>query len=452
MKGDFTRNTFDVSRRYSRVLMQQGRVCLDADYNEQNAILIRNMRDLAMDIGGRAWGPKWYAGFKVSLYNGAVILSKGRYYVDGICCENSDENPKMTNLKISDNQNYFVCIDVWERHVCALQNPAIRETALGGPDTCTRAKIEWRLDIKPLASAMTAVTRESVYNLLDKTYSTDKRCMKAQVKKNMSDTDPCSIPPESRFRGRENQLYRVEIHKSGPAWNKIVDSETGKPAGNVNEAATFKWSRDNGSVVFGIVKQNGNVVTLQSLGRDERTGLRTGDRVEITDDDYESDCAPGIMAEVDKIDPVEMTITLKAPQDGPSDTDWKSYTEGDSRHPLVRRWDHHATGDLPLWGGAILLQENPPFNDGWLEIECGIEIYFPAQDLTRPYVSGDYWLIPARVATGGIEWPYDNSANGPACMPPLGVEHHYAPLAWIFGNTVNDARCLISLPCDTTGL
>ena len=38
MPGDYSRNTFDPRRHYSGVLMQQGRVQLDADWNEQQAI------------------------------------------------------------------------------------------------------------------------------------------------------------------------------------------------------------------------------------------------------------------------------------------------------------------------------------------------------------------------------------------------------------------------------
>ena len=40
MKGDFTRNTFDPDKHFLRVLMQQGRVQLDSDWNEQAAILL----------------------------------------------------------------------------------------------------------------------------------------------------------------------------------------------------------------------------------------------------------------------------------------------------------------------------------------------------------------------------------------------------------------------------
>ncbi|MCX6048065.1 MAG: DUF6519 domain-containing protein, partial [Chloroflexi bacterium] len=35
MKGDFTRSTFKPAKHYSSVRMQQGRVQLDADWNEQ---------------------------------------------------------------------------------------------------------------------------------------------------------------------------------------------------------------------------------------------------------------------------------------------------------------------------------------------------------------------------------------------------------------------------------
>ena len=38
MKGDFTRDLFDPTKHYSGVLMQQGRVQLDADWNEQGSI------------------------------------------------------------------------------------------------------------------------------------------------------------------------------------------------------------------------------------------------------------------------------------------------------------------------------------------------------------------------------------------------------------------------------
>ena len=52
MKGDFSRDTFDPLNNFSRVLLQQGRVQLDADFNEQAAILLHMLRRLTADLFG----------------------------------------------------------------------------------------------------------------------------------------------------------------------------------------------------------------------------------------------------------------------------------------------------------------------------------------------------------------------------------------------------------------
>jgi hypothetical protein len=38
---------------------------------------------------------------------------------------------------------------VWERHVTWIEDDSIREPALGGPDTCTRAKVTWQVKALP---------------------------------------------------------------------------------------------------------------------------------------------------------------------------------------------------------------------------------------------------------------------------------------------------------------
>src|SRR6185312_8292386 len=56
MNGDFSRVTFEAKNQYSRVLMQQGRVLLDADWNEQAAIFHYALRTFIRDIFGPRWG------------------------------------------------------------------------------------------------------------------------------------------------------------------------------------------------------------------------------------------------------------------------------------------------------------------------------------------------------------------------------------------------------------
>jgi hypothetical protein len=99
----------------------------------------------------------------------------------------------------------------------------------------------------------------------------------------------------------------------------------------------------------------------------------------------------------------------------------------------VRRWDHKEPEDGLLKEGAIPIEE-----DVWIELEDGVEIRFKAGMPATKYRTGDYWLIPARVSTGDVEWPQTSVPDpndptkflmGPKPLPPNGVEHHYAPLA-----------------------
>ncbi len=220
---------------------------------------------------------------------------------------------------------------------------------------------------------------------------------------------PVRFRRSSLSRSSKNQLYRIEVHRSGTAWDGTeID---GKPAGNVMDAATFKWPRDNGSIVFPILQQSGSVVTLQSIGRDQYTGLDKGDWVEIMDDGIELRGEPGILVQIEEIvDPIEMTIRLKLPDgvDPNSNPDfrWPNYDAESQIHPLLRRWDQGARKDLKLSEGAILISEGQD-----IEIERGLQVRFQLET-GGEFHTGDYWLIPARVATGKIEWPSQVGPDG----------------------------------------
>src|SRR4051812_20062549 len=89
MKGDFTRDTFDPSHHFSRVLMQQGRVPLDADHNEQTEIPLHYVRTLARALFGPHASPIEGGGFRLSAdATGDLVLGAGHIYVDGMLVEN----------------------------------------------------------------------------------------------------------------------------------------------------------------------------------------------------------------------------------------------------------------------------------------------------------------------------------------------------------------------------
>src|SRR4051812_49269845 len=118
MEGDFTRNSDDWRAGYSGVLMQQGRVQLDADWNEQWLIQTRALRGVLRDLIGRHGGPRGRVGFRIDGQSGDpqnLTLGTGSYYVDGLRCEQPDE--VATVLLPQERGNYLVFLDVWERHV-----------------------------------------------------------------------------------------------------------------------------------------------------------------------------------------------------------------------------------------------------------------------------------------------------------------------------------------------
>ena len=104
MKGDFTRSTFKPRKHYSGVRMQQGRVQLDADWNEQIDIAAHRTETETIDVIGGCGAPMHNAGF--ALTNGLIPkIAAGRYYVDGILCENEadvdlDKQPDLPVTKL----------------------------------------------------------------------------------------------------------------------------------------------------------------------------------------------------------------------------------------------------------------------------------------------------------------------------------------------------------------
>lgn len=473
MKGDFSRDTFDQTRHFTRVLMQQGRVLLDSDWNEQAALLLHHLRALATDLIGPHGGPRGLCGFGVVTHDmlatscgvetpetvGAhevypyplksnFLIGSGRYYVGGVLCENERmatyapatahqgyAQPDYAAVELEAGRSYLVYLDAWEQHVSALEDETIREVALGahGPDTASRARVVWQVktldltrekyDFEPLSCE--SVMRSEAWGSLLARWQPENRGMlraKAEEAEDPDSYEPCLISPDARYRGAENQLYRIEIHRGGRAG-----------------AATFKWSRDNGAVVLPISTVSGSQVTLERMGRDARSGVQVGDWVEVYDGSAARRERPVPLLQVTEVDPIEMIVTLSGePHNTP---DAEGLPPERMRNPLLRRWDQKA-GDprgrgLELRDGAAIIKEGRG-NAEWLELEDGVLIQF---EPNGDYRAGDYWLIPARTETGDVEWP--GEVGRPAPRPPHGITHYYAPLALIevaAGGTVGVTR------------
>ncbi|MDJ0837675.1 MAG: DUF6519 domain-containing protein [Acidobacteriota bacterium] len=66
MSGDFSRLLFNPDKGYNKVYLQQGRVQLDSDWNDQADLLDDRFRRMGQDLFGRHGGPSENPGFEIS--------------------------------------------------------------------------------------------------------------------------------------------------------------------------------------------------------------------------------------------------------------------------------------------------------------------------------------------------------------------------------------------------
>ncbi len=436
MKGDFTRDSFAASRRHTRVLLQQGRLLLDADWNEQVAILLHRMETMIRDLVGPHGGPEGDCGFEIRpegadgpLQNDFGI-GTGRYYVGGLLCENDDPTLTFSGQGFAPSRDalrpgrpYLVYLDAWEDYVSPAEDPALLEVALGGADTAGRARVFWRVQAWEMDEATTKLLRsptnpsgftndklDSAWpRLCERFQPPDRGRLRVRVTEPAATEDlpPSIVPPGSGYRGPENHLYRVEVHAGGRA----------------AEGASFKWSRDNGSLLVPVLALAGNVATLGPGGPDARIGLGIGDIVEVVEPQAAAFGKPGALFRITDL-PAEGQVTLQGKAALPP-----------AAGLLLRRWDQRQGPEgrrgLVLQDGAAKLVEGEG-DSNWLPLEDGILVQFAKSDCS--YRSGDHWLIPARTAEGGsVAWPCDAEGR-PAACPPHGIHHRYAPLGIVTFN------------------
>ncbi len=421
MRGDFSQIRFNRQRNYTAVLEQQGRVALDADANEQCFIDAYQSGTQAIDVVGRYGGPAGDNGFQITVTSGhEILIGAGRYYVNGLLCENPaslsyDSQPYLiappggataaaliSKLTAAGGADVIqVWLQVWQRLQTALDDPDLREPALGHADTTARLQTVWRVvaDLVPTPQPPPGSPgpAPSCCQAMDAAAPppASTGTMSATAGGPAADRG-CEPVAAAGYQGIENQLYRVEIHRGG--------DET---------KATFKWSRENGSVVTAITGISGPTVRVSSLGPDANLGFQAGQWVELTDDSYvfgPTPNSPGPLYQIQSIQPADLSVTLAVPA-------------GDHRfHPgpnsRMRRWDQ---------SGPTATEHGISLSAGTrIPLENGIEVNFAP----GTFQSGDYWTIPARAASGQIEWPPCGS-DGNASQPPSSIVVHSAPLASI---------------------
>ena len=464
MSFDNSRFTFDPWKNYSGVVMEQGRVQLDADWNEWLAEVSRRIQAGTLDIMGHAAYPATTpSAFLINAVSGNpndVTIGCGRMYVDGLLAENhgllenASWDPALGELSCSpqppnpgdpnpidftqqpylpgavtptDTGSYVAYLDVWTRAVTYLEDQHLVDVAVG-VDTTGRLQTVWQVKLMANTGNWTCATPDSE---IPYPPSSAGR-LTTNVQPNPT-AGPCCLTDGTGYTGIENQFYRVEIHQAGE----------GSDTADLN-GATFKWSRDNASVETGVTAiqtvQNsiGNTasqLTVTSLGRDQVLGFKNGDWIELLDDWSELWGNAGVLCQIDSVNVPTSSITLTGTVDttavppGPGVPANFPVGSGNltdpTRHTRIRRWeqsgkvfdsDGNQWCDLNATGGVIPVPATKT-----LVLENGITVQFSLNPTGGSFNVGDFWTFAARTADGSVE-----ELNA---APPRGIHHHYTKLS-----------------------
>ena len=305
--------------------------------------------------------------------------------------EQSDDSEQEDN---SEQKKYYLAyLDVWQRHITAIEAPNIREVGLNGPDTTTRTKTIWQVKIQEFTPTNPKISCSNLQELSQAERNELRQSWKEEKANTNRGSLTVTVENDSRQQW-ENQLYRVEIHDSG---------EKGK--------ATFKWSRDNGSTVFAIDSIQGNKITLKNFGIDLSSLLSSGGLIEVTDEVKELQGKPGTLVDF---------------KDQPSGNEifFDSNNQNKINNAVL----------LDRKPKAIIWNKSETISTEKISLEKGITLNF---DSEAHYQTGDYWLIPTRkvkVNNTHVDLPLvqdkkDQKVYFSSPQPPDGIEHHYCPLA-----------------------
>ena len=276
MSGDYSRKRFNPEKHFQGVLRQQGRVDLDADWNEYIDLQDRRWRAETIDVVGRCGVPEETPdGFKIAGPIANLTIGQGRIYVDGFLAENHGASPQFNStleerygtapillndqpygagpVTVTPQVRSLVYLDVWRREITHLQDPGLIESAVN-IDTTTRYQTAWQVrilgNIAPDVTCETELTE--IANWPPANLPSAARLTTSTVAVT-TEPDPCLVPPSGGYRGLENHLYRVEVHSATAGGAKV------------------KWSRENGHIASQIIEilPGRTGVRVDSLGRDE---------------------------------------------------------------------------------------------------------------------------------------------------------------------------------------
>lgn len=448
MSSDRTRISYDPQQQYHGVIAQQGRVTLEADWNEAQQIINEEIRQQALDFVGACGTPD--NGYEVqnSGNSSDFTVSAGTMYVGGMRAFLPEKiqysqqqdwldhqgDPNWVNIKdIQVDLPEFIYLYLREQEISAVEDSALREVALGGPDTTQRLRlIQHIVRRKVEAESCNTALEQAQQHWESQGLQFDSQTMRlvssATLQVSFTDTsantDPCTPEGRTGYLGADNQLIRVQI------------------AGFDVSKKQYKliWGFDNASFLYQVDKVKDQTLKLRSQPVDELHQPCAGQVVEVLRSAAQLNngqyiaSATGFVTKLNQNfaynpDNKEIILTANLPDE---------YL--DSTHTpqlFVRIWEEEISFNYPPNSNADVVLKLG---------NTGLQITLKTPN-NQPFHIGDYWQIAVRPTVSNSVYP-QRYLDAP--QPPDGPRLWVCPLAlikWI-KNTNNASTFTFELVSD----
>jgi Family of unknown function (DUF6519)/IPT/TIG domain len=449
MAGDRARVSYDPSRKWRGLVAQQGRVTVEADWNEAAAIDSERDRMETLDVVGPVGTPDHGygvtavpAGAAAPATPGDLTIAPGTLYLGGERLDLDDAVTYSTQPDWLDHStdplwvapvvpaatgtsNELVYLLASEQEVSAVEDPALADVALGGPDTMARQRILQHFVRQPAqASACGDAWDAWTSSLAGDGLAFDAASMRVEsltaLQVSFSDAPaapgPCQPVATGGYLGAENQMIRVMVTSAG----------TGTP--------TIVWGFDDASFLYRVQSasydsSSGNTtVTLASAPVDSYHYPVAGQAVELlrdaaalTDADYIASATGFVAPLAASYDPASTQLVISGQPPG-------DYLSAATQQLYLRVWQSTTAAppgqatELGDTGVAVTLtlSSGTSFRAGdfWRFALRPIQpaIVYPARylDAPQPPDGPRVWACPLAVLT----WDA-GSATATACVPPF---------------------------------
>jgi hypothetical protein len=424
---DISRSAFDRRKHYRGVQMQQGRVVVDDDWNDREAIDDEDTRrDLLSIVGPQGTADD---GFRIVERPAAAGLDfdirKGTFYVGGLRAElEADERYGLQHDWLDQDASEraapaadrydLAYLEVWEQPVTAAEDAELFEVALGGADTSTRvrtmARVRLATDVqtddchKAWKVARDRFKQQGRGTLNAENELVRDVSLKVDFATGGNAQDLCTPLAQGGYLGAENQAIRVQL----------------------TDQAKLTWGFDNASRLYRVNLAAGatrKTVTLQSDPKDPTHWPLKDQAVELLpwvavlpNGEKVAAWSGHVDTVATSYDPDSRTLTLTNGVAATWGRNWASRSDQaqlGAEFFYLRVWDRGADRS----GGQVTIQPALPLGNTGLKVTLtGTE-----------RLVGDHWVIAARPETPRRVVPWQLEAGLQTRGPRLFV----APLALV---------------------